>query len=252
MARMSPLVRTVAHAVVAREEDVRVLEIRQRGSDAAASGIRLFALPENASSMRPLGDVDPYAPLDLMHSEAAMLPAPASAEFARAVGEAYAGCNAGWHRNVSDGRDVTVAPSYLRGKESALYVAFEPPSERSPAASRLAANIGALVFVHATRDPARTLGPATTEEVNWVCKPSPSSTVRMHRLLTAILTTRLQENPHLRRFRLDAVGSERARPLYERIGFVALPGGDDDEMVLERDALPEGRRPSGNKSVMPQ
>jgi hypothetical protein len=171
-----------------------------------------------------MAEVDTHSPLDLRLPGATLLPAPSSEEFLEAVQEAYAGCNdSGWHLNVCDGRDVTMAPHYLRGLESALYVAFG-------AGRGSGAAIGGLIYVHRTRTP-------NTEEINWVCKPSPPSDVRMHVLLRSVLVLRLEENAGLQKFRLDVVGSERARPLYERVGFVPMPGGDEDEMLLRREAL---------------
>jgi len=113
-----------------------------------------------------------------------------------------------------------VAPRYLRDMGSTLYIAFGPTQE-----------IDGLIYVHDTKAP-------NTEEINWVCKPSSATSgFRMHVFLRAVMTLRLQENPALQQFRLDAVGSERARPLYERVGFVPMPGGDEDEMLLRRQTL---------------
>lgn len=203
---------------------MRVLEIRQR-REGPPRAARLFSL--QGTHLRFMAEVDTHSPLDLRVPGATLLPAPSSEEFLEAVQKAYAGCNdAGWHLNVCDGRDVTMAPHYLRGLESALYISFGPagPEEVSRPA------IGGLIYVHRTRTP-------NTEEVNWVCKPSPPSDVRMHAFLRSVLALRLEENAELQQFRLDVVGSERARPLYERVGFVPMPGGDEDEMVLRRETL---------------
>jgi hypothetical protein len=225
---------------------VRVVEISQGRPSAVAprdAAVRLFSLEEPGrrrwpgTALRLLADVDPSVPLDLMLPQPPPplppLPAPSSPGFARMVRDAYAGCGATWYRNVSDGHDVTTAPGYLRNKDATLYVALEGGRERAAtAATPQEGRVSAMIYVHAAGGRR-----GDAEEVNWVCKPEPSSPVRMHRLLSAILTLRLLENPRLMRFELDAVGSERAKPLYERVGFVARSAGDEDEMVLHRETL---------------